>query len=189
MDVSLRFLSVDRFSVLTVRLLLAHLFGLGWKDIDVTTSFGKRWPTTIMIVVWNPKDNITVKESAKNKKSVSPLEFEIFVRSLRIVVCVVRFFRNAVQRGRIWKPLENTCVNSQFGIRRGLEWARPKNVLEAMVEQQKVKKNWCPTILKYNLLIYVLLVLKEKDTSEVKFCWSNFIFYVWKCNSLTTNSK
>ena len=132
---------------------------LVWDEKTLTTtSSGKRWPTTIMIVVWNPKDNITVKESAKNKKSVSPLEFEIFVRSLRIVVCVVRFFRNAVQRGRIWKPLENTRVNSQFGIRRGLEWARPKNVLEAMVEQQKVKKNWCPTILKYNLLIYLVLV-------------------------------
>ena len=157
---------------------------LTWRPLP-----GNAGPTTIMIVVWNPKDNITVKESAKNTKSVSPLEFEIFVRSLRILVCVVRFFRNAVQRGRIWKPLENTRVNSQFGIRRGLEWARPKNVLEAMVEQQKVKKNWCPTILKYNLLIYVVLVLKEKDTSEVKFCRSNFIFYVWKRNSLTTNSK
>ena len=160
MDVSLRFLSVDRFSVLTVRLLLAHLFGLGWKDIDVTTSFGKRWPTTIMIVVWNPKDNITVKESAKKKQeiSVSPLELEIFIRSLRIIVDVVRFFRNAVQRGRIWKPLENTRVNSQFGIRRHLEWARPKPVLKAMVEQKKVKKKWCLTILKYNLLIYLVLV-------------------------------
>ena len=93
-----------------------------------------------------------------------------------IVVGVVRFFRNAVKRGIIWKPFESTRVNNQFGIRRRLELARPKNVLEAIVEQQKVKQKWCPTILKYNLLIYVVLVLKKKDTCEVKLCWSNFIF-------------
>ena len=148
----MRFLSVDRFSVLTVRLLLAHLLGLppGFA--------GKRWPT-IMIVVWKPRDNITVKESSKKQEiSVSPLELEIFIRSLRIVVGVVRFFRNAIERGRIWKPLESTRVNNQFGIRRGLEWARPKNVLEAMVERRKVKKKLCPTILKYNLLIYLVWV-------------------------------
>ena len=45
-----------------------------------------------------------------------------------------------------------------------------------MVERKKVKKKWCPTILKYNLLIYLVLVLKKKDACEVKLCRSNFIF-------------
>ena len=45
-----------------------------------------------------------------------------------------------------------------------------------MVEQKQVKKKWCPTILKYNLLIWLVLVLKKKDTCEVKLCRSNFIF-------------
>ena len=31
-----------------------------------------------------------------------------------------------------------------------------------MVERKKVKKKWCPTILKYNLLIYLALVLKKE---------------------------
>ena len=113
MDVSLRFLSVDRFSVLTVRLLLAHLFGLGWKDIDVTTSSGKRWPTTIMIVVWNPKDNITVKESAKKKEICLTFRTWNF-HSVTENCCWRSAFLQ--ERSRTWEDLEasweHTCWQS-----------------------------------------------------------------------------
>ena len=114
-----------------------------------------------MIVVWKPRDNITVKESSKKQEiSVSPLELEIFIRSLRIVVRRSAFLQ---ERSPTREELEasweaHTRVNNQFGIMRGLEWARPKNVLEAMVERRKVKKKLCPTILKYNLLIYLVWV-------------------------------
>ena len=81
-----------------------------------------------MIVVWKPKITQLLKNLEKNKKSVSPLELEIFIRTQRICLGVVRFFSNAVERGRIRKPLENTRVNNQFGIRSGLKGA-PKKCL------------------------------------------------------------
>ena len=114
---------------------------------------GKRWPT-IMIVVWKPRDNITVKESwKKNKKSVSPLELEIFIRSLRIVVRRSAFLQ---ERSPTWEELEASweahvlTISLASGVvlsgrAQKMSWRRWSN-----------EKKWCPTMLKYNLLIYLV---------------------------------
>ena len=38
-------------------------------------------------------------------------------------------------------------------------------------------------------LVTLFSIGLKEDACEVKLCRSNFIFYVLKCNSLTTNSK